>query len=451
MSSADAWRDTAPRLAHELRITEHRTSTEWRDWFEHQAAQVHGTFGHLPAGTIAVGHSNGGLVARQWSKSRNLRAIVTMGTPHEGALLAQRGTDVLGFNDEIFGLVNAVIAVVGGPENEFSWMWPFLLPHASFVQVLSAASISELLVTFGLGAVVPVLGQMLPQSAFLQNLNGGLNLARESATVRDRIGMVFVAREYWRAGLAAGLRPEVQQSVAEKTQVAIVMIDAVAAYVYHNYPWNPRAQNLYLNLVALSQRLRSLDAAWCWAVTGDASCATSHDGIVGTPAQYYPGGTNLGYYGPPHLWQIRESPPMLHDVLATRLGVEVRTASPPPPPPPGPPPGPASTLTAGQSLRRDEELRSPNGLYRLVYQGDGNLVLYRVDGPALWSSATHGTLPGSVEMQGDGNLVVYDGTGRPVWHADTWWAPGSRAVLTDQGYLIIFDEAGTAIWWSGGE
>ena len=163
-----------------------------------------------------------------------------------------------------------------------------------------------------------------------------------------------------------------------------------------------------------------------------------------------PGGINVGFYGPPHLWQIRESPTLIEDVLVGRLDVQLRTVSPPPPTPP-PPGTPTWRLEAGQRLRRDEELRSQNGAFRLIYQGDGNLVIYRTGGAATWSSSTHGTSPGAVEMQGDGNLVIYDATGTPVWHSDTWWAPGAVAELTDDGFLIVFDASASPIWWSGGE
>ena len=36
-----------------------------------------------------------------------------------------------------------------------------------------------------------------------------------------------------------------------------------------------------------------------------------------------------------------------------------------------------NTLEPGESLQRGESLTSPNGLYRLVLQDDGNLVLYQ--------------------------------------------------------------------------
>ena len=43
----------------------------------------------------------------------------------------------------------------------------------------------------------------------------------------------------------------------------------------------------------------------------------------------------------------------------------------------------------------------------LIMQGDGNLVMYREDGQAMWASHTRGD-EYSFVIQGDGNLVIYD-------------------------------------------
>jgi hypothetical protein len=64
-------------------------------------------------------------------------------------------------------------------------------------------------------------------------------------------------------------------------------------------------------------------------------------------------------------------------------------------------------LHPDESLGPDQSLRSPDGRYRFVYQGDGNLVLYRSDGGYLWDSATNGKPVGRCIMQGDGNLVIH--------------------------------------------
>src|SRR5262249_15142828 len=71
--------------------------------------------------------------------------------------------------------------------------------------------------------------------------------------------------------------------------------------------------------------------------------------------------------------------------------------------PQAPPSGPG-VLGANERLNPGEDLHSPDRRYRLVYQTDGNLVLYNSGGGALWSSQTSGTSAGFATMQEDGNF-----------------------------------------------
>ena len=50
-----------------------------------------------------------------------------------------------------------------------------------------------------------------------------------------------------------------------------------------------------------------------------------------------------------------------------------------------------STLSGGAALLPGQYMLSPAHAYQLLYQGDGNLVIYRGDGVALWSSGTEGS------------------------------------------------------------
>jgi len=450
-SGADAWRDTATRLEQQLRITAYAANLDWRDWYENQGRTLQSSGAGLPASTVAVGHSNGGVVAREWSKWRPLRSIVTLGTPHQGALLASRALYVLGVNQQIFGSVNFLISILGGAPNEFTWMWPFVAVHLGGVASITSMSVVELAATLGVATGVPVLGQMDPGSAYLSQLNSPPNLAREANAVAQRVGLVFVARDYWRAGIAVAVRPEWQDSVAQTTQTAIVVFDAAAAYLRSTYPpWNSTAQTLLNVFQDAAAKLRQLDQSWCWAVTNDSSCAISHDGVVATPAQFFPGGVNLGFYGPAHVREIASSPDILRDVFTNVLRVQLRTggSSSAPTAPSGPG---AWSLVAGQRLLPDRDLASPSGTYVLRYQSDGNLVIYQQGGGPMWATSTEGQPAGHVEMQGDGNLVMYNAFGQPVWASGTWGFPGAFASILDDGHLVIIDGTGVPVWWSGGE
>jgi tyrosinase len=102
-------------------------------------------------------------------------------------------------------------------------------------------------------------------------------------------------------------------------------------------------------------------------------------------------------------------------------------------------------MQPGELLNPGESITSANGRYTLVYQGDGNLVLYRL-GTWLWDSATDGRRAGVCIMQGDGNLVVYGPGGAYVWDTSTHENPGSRLVLQIDGNVVIYRPDGTPVW-----
>ncbi|MEK6630718.1 MAG: hypothetical protein AABY89_08285, partial [Acidobacteriota bacterium] len=94
-------------------------------------------------------------------------------------------------------------------------------------------------------------------------------------------------------------------------------------------------------------------------------------------------------------------------------------------------------LRANESLYPNESRTSIDGRFTLIYQGDGNLVLY-YGSSALWASNTSGTTPGRAIMQGDGNLVVYDASGTAVWSSGTYGSPGAYFVVQSDGNLVIY-------------
>jgi cell wall-associated NlpC family hydrolase len=124
----------------------------------------------------------------------------------------------------------------------------------------------------------------------------------------------------------------------------------------------------------------------------------------------------------------------------------VNYAPPAPPPAPGPAPG---VLTPGTVLGPDQSVTSPSGSHVLVYQRDGNLVLYRVNPwRALWSSGTPFGLPGFAAMQPDGNFVIYGCLGAAAWSTKTQGRPNAWAAVQDDGNFVIYHGL-TPIWASG--
>lgn len=102
---------------------------------------------------------------------------------------------------------------------------------------------------------------------------------------------------------------------------------------------------------------------------------------------------------------------------------------------------------AGRRLLPDQSLHSPSGRMRLVYQSDGDLVLYDDDRQErLWSTGTGGTPPGHAILQLDGNLVVYQRDGSARWSSGTSGNRNARLVVQDDGRLAIVSWDGRTVW-----
>jgi hypothetical protein len=101
-----------------------------------------------------------------------------------------------------------------------------------------------------------------------------------------------------------------------------------------------------------------------------------------------------------------------------------------------------------QYIYANEPVFSSNGECFLIYQGDGNLVLYRSsDWTALWHSGTWGTSVGFAVMQGDGNFVLYNANSVPVFATNTYGHPGAYMVVWDYFRLALYDTNGQTLFY----
>src|SRR5262249_510605 len=109
-------------------------------------------------------------------------------------------------------------------------------------------------------------------------------------------------------------------------------------------------------------------------------------------------------------------------------------------------------LDANQQLNINDKVVAANKRTTLILQQDGNLVLYRnFDNLALWASNTPGKPVAHAIMQDDGNFVLYDNNGVAYWSTNTSEHPGAFLMLQDDGDLVLFGP-GTSIehlWASG--
>lgn len=87
-----------------------------------------------------------------------------------------------------------------------------------------------------------------------------------------------------------------------------------------------------------------------------------------------------------------------------------------------------------------QAIASPDGRFRLIYQTDGNLVLYRDDrrvSVSLWATGTNGRALGVVVMQRDGNLVMYDEENNALWASGTDGNHDARLRVQSDGDVVI--------------
>lgn len=93
---------------------------------------------------------------------------------------------------------------------------------------------------------------------------------------------------------------------------------------------------------------------------------------------------------------------------------------------------------SNNSLTKMVPYVSDDRSYYLLFQNDGNLVVYNADQHAIWSTQTDGKHVTQCVMQSDGNLVLYDGKS-PLWDTKTYSYSGTKTklVMQNDGNLVI--------------
>ncbi len=458
-SSADGWGATASRLAVRMQIVKYAPNLPWWVPYDAQATFLHNeaNAAGAPSNTVVVGHSNGGLVARQLSTKRALGGIVTLGSPHLGAPLAR---NIQGVTHQYYVTaqkLSLLLYMLGASNgtNQFTGTWfsPGLAPVRAAVAALGLAlsyTVGSIEASVGPIVTAPVLTDMAPGSPALNALNSAGNLARESMAVPRRVGLVYAARDWWvGAPLVAGA-PHLQYWAQGTVQTALGVLSLIESYfgAPNFLPTDLVALTIRLQTRSLISDLVMFNATWCHATTGYHDCSVSTDGVVPTPSQYFPGdAANVGYYGPAHITEKDESEQFIFDALHDRLGIRARGEAGGGGNGSNPSGNSPHSLSAGERLYPDTEIRSPNGAFALRYQADGNLVLYGPSG-AVWASGTGGLGGLHCEMQPDGNFVIYHASGAAPWESSTAGLPGAELRVQDDGYIVIYDAGQNVPWWA---
>jgi len=84
--------------------------------------------------------------------------------------------------------------------------------------------------------------------------------------------------------------------------------------------------------------------------------------------------------------------------------------------------------------------------YRLVFQPDGNLVLYDNSWRALWATGTERRAD-TLSVQDDGNVVLYSGN-QAIWNTRTQGNGRTSLILQCDGNLVVYDSNRRPLWAS---
>ncbi|KJK58402.1 hypothetical protein [Saccharothrix sp. ST-888] len=85
----------------------------------------------------------------------------------------------------------------------------------------------------------------------------------------------------------------------------------------------------------------------------------------------------------------------------------------------------------------------------LVFQSDGNLVLYANDGRALWASGTYGQGVNHVDWSASGYIKLQHDNDTICTIGKLNSAPGGRAVVQADGNFVFYQANGSPAWSSG--
>ena len=210
-STGETWQSAADALQQQLALSGDRPNPRGSTRSLIKPPRSRTRLAASRSSTIAVGHSNGGLVARQWSKMRYLDGLVTLGTPNHGAPLVDNIFHFTRFSfqvyDRILDVFDAFSECSGVWECADQWSWVL---HANDLDdwLLALGNLIlnhpwEISSTLGLMNGWPVLPQMAVQSPFIQDLN--TNVGSEQAGTR--VGIVSIAHNWNDAGWRRVIRP----------------------------------------------------------------------------------------------------------------------------------------------------------------------------------------------------------------------------------------------------
>ena len=104
----------------------------------------------------------------------------------------------------------------------------------------------------------------------------------------------------------------------------------------------------------------------------------------------------------------------------------------------------AQLIPKGVLFDQGYEFWSPNKKHYVVFQADGNLVVYTPDKKPIWATGTQNKGGSDCIFQEDGNLCVYAGD-RYLWGSGTN-GKAEKLRLLDSGQFQALDASGAVVW-----
>lgn len=304
LSDENTWASIATQLGIGYHIEGHRFTTGSTNPYETQAGVLFNFMAGMPDTTIVVGHSNGGIVAREMSRNRHLKGIVTVATPHLGAGIMRSVN-----NGDLSWYVGFLSGTTSAPILQYSQYYDDSNAWtAAYYAFLSWDVIGQ---AFGLFAAnwaaqnQALIAEMIPGSAYNQSLNGATNVGHEAAVVPNRVGIVsqigfegLMFRAFLTQGstnYAEDVRYTFESAALGAYFYYADYDDYYDPYVYEKQYW----AGLWYNAAVV---LDNLDGDWCHLIGGSANwggypyCEAS-DAIVPISSQVYPNFTNRIDFG----------------------------------------------------------------------------------------------------------------------------------------------------------
>ena len=392
-STPGTWDAAATRLRNDLLIATHQPGVPWFLPYHTQALDLNDELWWLPGDTISMGHSNGGVVSREWSRMHALSGVMTVGSPHHGAPLVNNLLALVDF-DFYLGWSVSDIYDTWADCLYFYYcdlmdVWYSIEYWIGLARWASSAALSDVIVNLGISFGLPVIPQMAAFSPYFADLNSPGNLAREAAEIPSRIGVVSVQPDFLDMGIFGAVAPDSAYTWDYWIDVTwSALYFGAWTIIAFTDPWDQAWRDRADAMFNMASWLDQWDWVWCAAVSwpGGGYC-DANDAVVPWWSQEYPNGYNLslGWGGQFHIRETESDPvrAKFDEAMRFLMGVPPRSGGPQPP---------GSTVVSFQAS---------NGQYMVAEGGGGGEVNANRSAIGSWEKFTMVDLNGGSLNAGD--------------------------------------------------